>query len=179
MSELSPALAVWRIQELDANGVILQERELKNLVVNTGRELLLRNLFAVGASGGVIAMGVGASSTTATVNDVTLTYELTGNGARKTLTNTSGAPLSAADIVVDIVTISSTTYYRKVVAQATWPTSDGTNGNYFSEYGLFTTLPTPATPTASSGIMFNHLIDPSPTLKTIANSIVSQVTVRF
>lgn len=177
--EVAPVLGVWKIIEKDTLGRVVEERELKNLVVNTGREMLLRTLFMVGASSGVVAMGVGASSTAATVNDTTLTYELTGNGIRKPLTNTSGAALSASDIVTEVVTISSVTYNRKVVAQAVWELSEGVNGNVFGEYGLFSSTATPGTPVGTSGVMFNHLIDPSPIPKTGANSITSQVTIRF
>lgn len=177
--ELAPVLGIWKVIEKDPYGQIVDEREISNLVVNTGREMLLRTLFMVGASAGVVAMGVGASSIAASVNDITLTYELTGNGIRKTLTNTSGAALSASDIVVEVVTINSVTYNRKVVAQAVWQLSEGVNGNVFGEYGLFSTVVTPTTALGTSGVMFNHLIDPSPIPKTGANSITSQVTIRF
>jgi len=179
MSETCPVLATWKIIEHDYHGRVVSEKELKNMVVNTGRELLLKCLFMTAGSAGVIAMGVGASSTAAAVTQTSLVYELTGNGIRKPLTNVNGNPLSAADILSETVVISSNTYQRKLTAQSVWDTGDGNNNNIFAEYGLFTVLPTPGTPTASSGIMYNRLVDPSPTLKTGANSITAQVTVRF
>ena len=185
MAELSPVLATWKILEHDILGNLVAEKNLNNLVVNTGREMLLRSLFMVGASSGVVAMGVGASTTTATVTDIALTYELTGNGARKPLTNVNSAALSTADIISETVVINSVTYYRKLVCQAVWQTTDGNNNNVFGEYGLYSSIgvpfipAVPLTPSASVGVMFNHLIDPSPTLKTSSNSITSQVTIRF
>lgn len=180
MSDLvSPVRGEWRIIERDLAGNTLRDEELTNIVVNPGKILMLQSLFMLTGSSGVVAMGVGASSTAATVTQSTLVYELTGNATRKPLTNTSGAALSVSDIVAETVVISGVTYTQKLVAQAQWLTGDANNGNVFAEYALFSNPNCPSTPTASSGIMFNRLVDPSPTLKTAANNITSQVTIRF
>jgi len=178
------ACAVWRIIEKDVHGNVLRDRELKNLIVNAGRNQDLLNLFMLPGSGGFVALGAGASTTAATVSDTRLTYELIGNAARKSLTNTSGAALSPSDVVsypsgVAIVlnATSTATFYSSVTCQAVYDSGDGNNGNQFGEYALFTTATNPATPTSTSGVMYNHLIDPSPTIKSAANSITCQVTV--
>lgn len=177
--QLTPVFGEWRIVEQNKNGEVLQDRQLTNLVVNSGKVMLLTALFMLTGSSGVVSMAVGASSTSPSVSNTTLVYELTGNGVRKPLTNTSGAALSLSDIVAETVVISGVTYTQKLVAQAQWLTGDANNGNTFAEYGLFDSANCPFTPTSSSGTMFNRLVDPSPTLKTAANIITSQVTIRF
>ena len=179
-----PAVAVWKIQEHDVNGNLISEREMKNLITNSGRTQFFRNLLALTASGGFVALGVGASTTAATVSDTRLTYELIGNAARKPLTNTSGAALSPSDIVTATTTIvlnatSTATFYQNISCQAVWNSGDLNNGNQFGEYGLFTTATLPGTPTGTSGTMFNHLIDPNPTFKSAANQITGIVTLYF
>lgn len=174
-----PCHVTWQIIERDINGVEVSSREMTNLVVNTGRDMLLKDLFMLTGSSGVVCLGVGASTTPATVSDTRLTHELIGNATRKTLVNTSNAPLSASDIVSETTTISGVIYYRKLVCQATWDVSDGNNGNQFGEYGLFTSVALPGTPTGTSGTMFNHLIDATPPTKSPSNSITAVVTVRF
>ena len=175
---IPPVRVEWKIIEEMSDGLVL-EREGLNLITNAGRDLLLKDLFMLSGSAGVVACGVGASSTTADVSDTHLTYELIGNAARKTLTNTNGDPLSGSDIVDETTTISSVTYYKKLVCQAVWDSGDSNNGNQFAEYGLFTTDALPGTPTGTSGTMFNHYIDPSPTNKSASNSITVQITLRF
>src|SRR5574337_143454 len=77
---------------VDIVGKVLHESHGKNLVVNTGRTQLLSLAFVPSASsiGGFYYLGVGASATPAAVTDTRLTYELIGNAARKTLTDTNG-----------------------------------------------------------------------------------------
>lgn len=178
------AVAVWKVLEHDVYGNLVSEREMKNLITNAGRTQMFLNLFSMTASGGFVALGVGASTTTAQVTDTRLTYELIGNAARKALTNTSGAALSPSDIVTATSTIvlnatSTATFYQNVSCQAVWNSGDLNNGNQFGEYALFSTATNPATPTSTSGVMFNHLIDPNPTFKTAANQITAVVTVYF
>lgn len=179
-----PAVAVWKIQEHDVKGNLISEREMKNLITNAGRTQFFRNMFALSASGGFVALGVGASTTTAQVTDTRLTYELIGNAARKPLTNTSGAALSPSDIVTSETTIvlnatSTATFYQSIACQAVWNSGDLNNGNQFGEYGLFTTATLPGTPTSTSGTMYNHLVDPNPTFKSAANQITAIVTVFY
>lgn len=168
----------WRIIERDLEGNIVSDHESSNLVVNTGREQTFRNLFAVGASGPFICIGVGASATAATVNDSRLTHELIYNPTRKLLFDKTNGTLDNADIETEITVISGVTYYRKIVVQGTWDSTDLNNNNQFAEYGVFTSTTLPSTPTSTSGVMFNHFIDPAPILKTSANSVTAQITVR-
>lgn len=185
MQIIRPIHISWIKRELEVDeqgketGVVLSEVEGTNLVTNDGRILLFECLFALAASAGVVAMGVGASSTAAAVTDTHLAYELIYNPTRQLLTNVSGAQLSGSDIVDDPVTISTVNYYKKVVCQAQWSSADLNNNNQFGEYALFTTNVNPSTPTASSGKMFNHYIDPAPTIKTSLNAIQLQVTIRM
>lgn len=179
-----PAVAVWKILEHDVYGNLVSEREMKNLITNAGRTQFFTNLFSMTASGGFVALGVGASTTTAQVTDTRLTHELIGNAARKALTNTSGAALSPADIVTSTTSIvlnatSTATFYQNMSCQAVWNSGDLNNGNQFGEYGLFTTATLPGTPTSTSGTMYNHLVDPNPTFKSAANQITAIVTVYY
>lgn len=182
--ESIPAVAVWKILEHDKAGNLVSEREMKNLITNSGRTQFFLNLLAMTASGGFVALGVGASTTTAQVTDTRLTHELIGNTARKPLTNTFGAALSPSDIVTATTAIvlnvtSTATFYQNISCQAVWNSGDLNNGNQFGEYGLFTTATLPGTPTSTSGTMFNHLIDPNPTFKSAANQITAIVTVYY
>lgn len=179
-----PAVAVWKIVEHDIEGNLISEREMKNLITNTGRTQFFVNTFAMTASGGFVALGVGASTTAAAVTDTRLTHELIGNAARKPLTNTSGAALSPSDVVTATTSIvlnatSTATFYQNMSCQAVWNSGDLNNGNQFGEYGLFTTATLPGTPTSTSGTMFNHLIDPNPTFKSAANQITAIITLYF
>ena len=183
-TEATAAAVVWKLTEHDKAGNIVSEREMMNLITNSGRTQFFRNMFALSASGGFVALGVGASTTAATVGDTRLTYELIGNPARKPLTNTSGAALSASDIVTATTTIvlnvtSTATFYENISCQAVFNSGDLNNGNQFGEYGLFTTATLPGTPTSTSGTMYNHLVDPNPIFKSAANQITAVVTVYY
>ena len=174
---------LWRIIEHDLLGNIVSDKTKANLIVNSGRSQLIANALGLTGSSAIIALGVGASTTAAQVTDTRLTHELIGNATRKALTNTSGAALSPSDITtypsgtaIVLNATSTATFYQSITAQAVYDSGDGNNGNQFGEYGLFTTVTLPGTPTASSGVMFNHLIDASPTTKTASNSITAQVT---
>lgn len=178
MFALTPCHVSWRIIERDPQGVILSDRELDNLVLNTGRDLIFRDLFAFSASAVIAFCAVGSSNTAATVTQDRLQYELIGNASRKTLTNTSGAALSASDIAAETTTISGCTYYKKLTVQTIYDTSDGNNGQIFNEYGLNTVSTLPANGLALSGIMFNRLVDPNPITKSASNTITVQITIR-
>lgn len=184
MKEAVVAAAVWKITEHDLKGNVLSEREIKNLITNAGRTQFFRNLFALTASGGFVALAVGACTTAATVADTRLTYELIGNAARKPLVNTSGAALSPSDIVTSKTTIvlnatSTATFYENMSVQATFLSGDGNDGNQFGEYALATTATLPGSPTGTSGTIFNHLVDPNPIFKSAANSITAVCTVFY
>lgn len=175
-----------RIEHLE-DGTVVSVSEKKNVVTLLGRDELFKLLlgFSAEASGSpIVAMGVGASAVTgdsSDPNDVgsNLQYELIADSTRQPIYNSSAAALSTADIVSDETTISSVTYYRKVVVQSTYGNSDPNNGNVFKEYGLFTTLTLPGTPTGSSGVMFNRFEDPDPITKTASNAVTVQVTLRL
>ena len=182
-----PVCGEWRIIEKCAyTDEVLSDRTIYNLVVLSGQEMICRFLFGFGGASSIVGLGVGASSTYNTVassgvsvNDTRLTYELTGNATRKALTNTNNVSLSVADFTQEITTVGSTTYYSKITVQSQFAAGDGNNGNTFQEYGLFDTLVLPSSPTASSGTMFNRLVDPAPITKTASNSLTVQVTLRF
>lgn len=175
-----PVLITWeRIERDEATEAVISQSSDLNLIVNTGRDLMLKSLFALSGSAPVVCMCVGASTTAAAVADTRLTYELNFNAQRKPLTNTAGAALSPADIVSETTTISGVTYYRKLIAQAIWDSTDLNNGNQFGEYGLNTDVGVPATPITVKGVLFNHFIDPSPINKTSSNTVTAQMTIRF
>lgn len=182
----APVLGIWRKIEYDKEGNVVEDVVLRNLVTDAGRTQLISNLLALTASAGVIALCVGACTTAAQVTDTRLTYELIGNATRKTLTNTSGAALSPSDIVtysggtsIVLNATSTATFYQSITAQATYNSGDGNNGNQFGEYGLNTSITLPGAPTNTSGVLFNHLIDPSPTFKNSSNSITLQISLYF
>lgn len=178
--EVQPIRGEFRLFVTDLEKGETYEKEGTNIIVNSGRDQMLRLLFGLAASTPAISLTVGACSTAATVNDTRLTYELIGNPTRKPLVSAiSGGVLSASDIQNETITISSVTYYKKLVCQATWDSTDPNNGNQFGEYGLNTSITNPATPTSTSGVLINHYVDPNPTVKSAGNAITAQITIRF
>ena len=174
----------WKtlVHSSETGELIWESPEHKNLEVNSGRNRLITMAFVPSAStsfGGFYYLGVGASATAAQVTDTQLTYELIGNGTRKVLTNTAGLTPTNSDVVLETITIGSTTFFEKIVLQAIFTSGDGNNGNTFNEYALFNTAALPGTPTASSGVMFNHYIDPNPVTKTALNQVTTQITIRY
>lgn len=170
--------------------IIINEHEAKNFVVNNGRDNVIAQLFGLtwGASGTpVVAMGVGASSDSSTlptaVTPTRLSYEYLGNASRRVLTNTDSETLLGLadrnDIASEDITISGYQFFRKIIVQSVYGPSDGNNTQVFREYGLFTTTTNPATPSSTSGIMFNRFVDPDPITKSGANTVVVQVTIRL
>lgn len=172
----TPTLVTWKVIKTDVKTGKTWESEGPNLVVNAGRDLLFTDLFAMTGSAGLTVAAVGACSTAAAVTDTRLAYELNMAG-RKALTNVAGAALSPADITADTVVISGTTYYKKMVVKASWAAGIGT-GHYFGEYMLNTSATSAVTPTSTSGTMFNHYIDPSPSLKGADTAVEVQITAR-
>lgn len=165
----------WTLIERDLEGVVVSEKTLKNVVLDTGLVLQFKNLFMLTGSAGVVSMAVGASTTAADPTQTSLIHELSGNAQRKPLVNTSDAALSPSDIVQDITTIDSCDYRYKVTCKATWDSGDGNNGNQFGEFALVTDIDF----AASGEVFYNRLVDPAPTNKTSGNSIEAQMTVRF
>lgn len=189
----TPMLGEWKITRLDADRNVISISQEHNLIVNTGREQMIRLLmgFTSGEAGTpFIAMAVGASATTAVVGDTRLEYELIGNATRKALTNVSNVTLTSggtgSDIESESIQVAGElavddkwTFKRKIRVRATYEIDDGNNGNTFREYGLTSTLTKPGTPTSTSGNLFNRFIDPNPTPKTSGETIIAEFTLRF
>ncbi len=167
----------WKKIETNVKTGEVKVSEDTNLVTNAGRDLVIKSLFMMSGSAGVICAAVGTSTSAATVADTRLNYEILPAG-RVGLTSLGGSALSAADITTEVVTIEGTQYQKKLVAKALWPAGVGT-GYVFTEYMLNTSLTSPATPTSTSGVMFNHYIDPSPSNKGADTAIEIQITCRF
>jgi hypothetical protein len=173
----------WRNICWDLAGNVISDTTQGNIIVNTGKDRVFGLTFVPVATSQFLYLAVGASSTPATVTDQHLTYELTGNANRKTLTSNLvgnvGNPISYNDITLNTVTIGSNTYTMQFQGQVQWASGDGNNGNTFNEYGMFDTATNPGSPTGQSGVMLNHLVDLSPINKSASNSAQTVVTFRF
>lgn len=180
-NEGTPVTAVWRIIEKDLKGNIIADRGGENLVVNTGKEMLLTLLFAMAGSStsAAITCAAGACSTPATLSDLRLPYEHIANSSRKGITNTSGTTLAPGNIESGSFVVNTITYTRRVIAQAIWDGSDSNLNQPFRDYALMSALLCPGTPTGTSGIMFNHYVDTQNIIKTAGNSITIQISVYF
>lgn len=182
-----PVCVEWKISTTPVDDQTLEPignthvSEDYNLVVNSGRTRLMSLAFipSASAAGGFYFLGVGASSTTAQVADTRLTYELVGNLTRKSLVNSNNLTPGTGDIQLQTITISGVTFYEYLVLQATYLTTDGNNNNTFAEYGIFDSGTLPGTPTATSGTMFNHFIDPNPATKSSTNQVQASITIRM
>lgn len=165
MSEHSVPIRVeWSVVKKDKlSGEVLQSSHDPNVVVKDGRTLIQQLLFGF-ATASSLAVGIGASSTTATVNDTQLTYEHIANPTRYGYTDSAGGSFTIADVAQDeTITIDSCTYYKKSVLLVTIDgDTDLNTGQPVQEVALFTTQALPATPTSSSGTMITHYILPSP-----------------
>ena len=181
MSKSSIPISVqYEVTQTDnITGEVIYSVKSPNLVVKTGREYVLRNLFDLTGTD-FVAMGAGASSNTATVDDTRLTYELIADTNRKTLTNTNGDPLSSSDIQTGTYTVEispgvDATFYKLLTVQVIYDGATDPNvDSYFAEYGIFNTDTLPGTPTGTSGIMFNHYTPGS----SIQLSAATTITVR-
>ena len=163
---------VWDVTHKEKeSGEILSHTQSPNLVVNVGREYILRDLFNLSGTD-FLYMGAGSSSTTATVSDTRLTYELIGNADRKNLLNTSGGALDPSDIETGPYTVNAQTYYKRLSVQVEYDgDTDGNVDQVFQEYGIFSSDTLPGTPTSTSGLMFNHYIAPSPITLTAGSTL--------
>ena len=180
----SPMWVIWNLKQINANGVVVHEETKENIVVDNGRADVLNLLFGLGASAVLIAMGAGACATAAVHTDSRLNYEytMTANTPstnRYTLTDTNGNLLTSADVVsINQTDGLGNNYYREIIVQATIPLGDPNVGQPFQEYGLFTAVACPGTPTGTSGTMFNHLVANSAIIKDNSTQIVVQITLR-
>lgn len=179
----SPMWVIWNIKAI-RDDVIIHEETKENIVVDNGRADILNLIFGLGASAVMVALGAGACSTAAAHTDAHLNYEYTMTASTPTndrypLTNTSGALLTSGDITnISVTDGLGNTYYRQIVVQATIPITDPNVGQPFQEYGLFSSVACPATPTSTSGTMFNHLVATSAIIKDGSTQIVVQITLR-
>ncbi len=132
----------------------------------------------------MVAVGAGSGSTAAVHTQSQLVYELIGNSAyspagRKTLTNTTPVALTASDVTADTYTDGlGNVYYFKITVQAIFPSDDLNNGAPFREYGLFSTVTLPGTPTGTSGTMFNRFVGGSNIDKDSSTQITVNITLR-
>lgn len=162
----------------------IKERSNFNVVTDNGRALMLNTLFALSGSGSISFMAFGASATAANHTDTRLTHELIADGTRPQLVNSSGTALTSASTT--ITTYNDTTYtptysyYAQtvVMGQINGATSLNVN-NPIQEVGMNTTLATPATPTGTSGTMFNHYVFGSPTTLDSSTLFQAIVTLHF
>lgn len=145
-----------------ATGEILKEEFGHNLIVISGRQLMMGGILGL-TSATWIALGIGPSATPATVNDTRLTYELIGNANRKSLTSVINPPnpLSyGTDVILNNYTDpAGNLYYAQCSCRGTYVgATDGNMNQPVQEFGLFTTATLPGTPTGTSGTMLNHFI---------------------
>lgn len=154
----------------DNTGEIVYYEKKENLVVNTGRAEVLAfisNIITGSASAQPFPwLCAGACSTAATVTDTRLNYELRGNATRVAITNISSTAVTRANFNTATNVIGGVTYYMNVVYQGVYGANDGNNLQPFQEYALNTIGVLPTTPTATSGVIFNHLIASAPLIKT-------------
>ncbi len=171
----------WEIRYLDKNGQVelvgktISEKDLENVILDTGHVLVFRNLFALAGSGGLCALAVGASTTTAVATQTSLVRELSGNATRKSIVSLDDDGLQVSDIIQDVTVISSITYRWKLTCKALYDSGDANNGNQFGEFALVNKLGY----AASGEIFYNRLVDGAPTTKSASNSIEAQITVRY
>lgn len=184
VSHSVPMMAEWNIKAVNIHtGEVTYEETQKNLIVDTGRADILNLLF--GFSGvTLVAMGAGASGTTAAYTDTKLYYEYptTASGTRYALFNQNGIALSGSDVqqntFVDTTESPNITYRYVIAIQATIPANDPNNGNPYQEYGLFSVNTLPATPSSTSGTMFNRLVANTAIIKDNSTQIIVNITLR-
>lgn len=177
-----PLLGSWSVKAVkteDESKVVYEERG-PNVVVKTGKADVLQLVFAISGSSAIIALGAGASSTAATVDNTNLVYEHILNASRKVLTNTTDGGLTVSDIQDETITIDSCTYHKKITVRGKFTgASDGNVGHPFQEYGLFTTLALPSTPTGTSGVMFNRYVATTPITLTSDLTLIVETLIRI
>lgn len=158
--EAIPFLGQWHIKaENIYTGETIYEEFSHNVVVKTGRAMVLELIAGTPTATSMPHMGIGASSTAATVNDTRLVHELIGNASRKTTTDSSGGSRDASDIQDEQITIDGCTFYKKLTLQAVYNgATDGNQNQPVREYGLFSTWILPGTPTGTSGTMYNRFV---------------------
>lgn len=176
-----PMFCEWTARAIDANtGEITELIQPKNeLVVDGGRSDLAYLLFALAGSASMNCVGIGSGLTAVDYPDTRLVYELIANSSRKILRTESDTNYSAADVVSEATTIGGCTFRKKIVLKAIFLEADSNNGVAWSEAGLFSNTTLPATPTSTSGLMFDRILFDSPFTKTASQRIELIFTIRF
>lgn len=173
--EKSALKGVWTIIVENHETGESYEHESGNLVVDLGRENILKELFGIAGGLDFLYLGVGNGSTaaaetqTALVSEITLASSPAGSLAdRVNLTDTSGGAIDAGDIQSD-ATVSP--YRKKIVLQGIYGTTDN-NGTTFREFAVF------SSDTFGAGTMLNRFVLGSDIAKTSAISVTVQITFR-
>ena len=156
-----PYYIEWELEGFDCNGNLIHYYKSPNLQVNTGK---IENLKWIGnlattSPSGFIFLGYGPSSFTPAVGDTRLGgsigYEYIGNGSRPAITNWTQS--------AETVTQGGFTFTEKLTGSLTINGSTDLNANSvgapIQSYALFNTYVLPGTPTGTSGLMFNELVD--------------------
>jgi hypothetical protein len=144
-----------------------------NIVVNLGRENILKEIFGI-VGLDFLYLNVGSGSTAATAADTSLVTETTNlNGGSLTtrinLTDASGGVIDAPDVVPDV---TLPPYTRKIVVQGILATTDN-NGTIVREIAIF------SSDTFGAGTMLNRFVLGADISKTSAISITINITLRI
>ena len=181
--------ADWKLEYFYNHGKDDQElfyaEEEKNVITAFGRQLVALNLFGLAGSGTCLFLAAGSGNTAAAYTDTRLQAELIANGTRKGLLNGSGGTLTAANVIFSAYTDTTVgspgqNYFYSVSVQATYNGASDLNVNQsFQEFALASVAACPATPTGTSGGIFNHYVAAAgiPLLSTV--TLVVTVTLHF
>lgn len=152
-----------------------------NVVTTVGRQLADYNLLSLAGSGFPLFMAMGSGNTpAAAVGDTRLIYELIGDANRPYITLSTGAPLDSTAVAATPYTDTNYTpnYEYQVQFTVMGEMNGATSANVgapIQEIGLVTAVACPASPTGTSGVLYNHYIFSSPTtldLETVFQAIL-------
>jgi hypothetical protein len=157
----------------DASGKILNEcvwedPKIKtgdnyNIVTTAGRMLSDYTLLALSGSGHPLWMAMGSGTTSPSVTQDRLVYELIGDVTRPAVTLSNGSPLDATAVSAtpysDTNYTPSYEYYAQftVLGEMNGATSANV-GAPIQEVGLVTNRNCPGTPTGISGVLWNRYL---------------------
>ena len=128
------------------NDIVYQSPKIKNMIVNTGKNLTLDRLFGLSSAVAITSVGVGTDSTAAAVGQLQLNPSVAGS----VLIQTADAGTARA---AQTVTIQST--FGTGVANFTWNEAGLFNGNTNGTSTLFNrTVIGPFTKTNSVSIVY-------------------------
>lgn len=157
-----PFLIEWELIGKDKDGNVIHHTPPKpNLQVNGGKVQNLNWIghIATSAPSGFIFLMIGPCANTPSVTDTTLGggsgYEYIGNSQRIVISNFT--------VSAETTVYSGITFTQKMVGSVTIDGATDLNatvpGSPLQTYGLNSSPTLPGTPTGSSGIMFNELVD--------------------